>query len=405
MKNPYTEPLELFSFDEIVGALDAVSDETGRLDFKEEMIAKTELAYRACSFANAEGGLIVVGIKDPVAGRSLEFGKPAATDDKERLRVSAQINSRVYPALAIETFGYRSSDNSKAIMVIRIPRSDVAPHEYTEGDKHNLPVRRGTATGRLTLPEIELLRLRRSTEMNDSPLVPKANSLVNLSPMNDRDGFVGVVVRPAAYSSKRRIMDIDDDHLCFGISEATRGADDMIHGELELKGSADSNVLLSKGWAPHQGAVVSSGYGPDYLGPPVHMEIYSDGDIVIRISQTAEDPFKQFVYALLMAYAAAQEVFYNLAVAPEACFHVISRFDARRGDFPGHLPQAYEDRFDVNLSSETFADAFLNTVMRLFRAGDGSSKRDIVRNILDEYSRAVLPLGDELRPRWLTSSG
>ena len=395
----------MFSFDEMVGSLDAISDETGRLDFKEEMIAKTDLAYHACSFANAEGGLMVIGIKDPVEGKPLEFGVPVKTDDAERLRISAQINSRVYPALALEIFGYRSVDGTKAIMVVRIPRSDAAPHEYTEHDKkHNLPVRRGASTRRLTLAEIEVLRLRRSGVSNESPIRPKANSLVNLQPMNDRDGFVGLSVRPVTYSPKRRIMDVVDDHLCHAVSESTRGPNDAIHGEMQLKSSADSNVLTTKGWTPHQGAVMSSGYGPDYLGPPEHMEIFSDGDVIIRISQTAEDPFKQFVYALLTGYAAAQQVLYSFSLPPEARFHLISRFDARRSDFPGHLPEAYEDRLDVNLSSETFADAFLNTVMRLFRAGDGSSKRDVVRKILDDYSRDVLPLGDELRSRWFTSS-
>jgi Putative DNA-binding domain len=403
VKNPLTEPLEAFTFEQIVESLDAISEETGRLDFKEEMIARTELAYRACSFANSEGGLIIIGIKDPIQGQPLAFGPLPKTDDKERLRILAQINSRTYPALPLDVFGYRSVDGSKALMVIRIARSDAAPHEFTGSDqKHNLPVRRGTMTDRLSLAEIEVLRLRRSGIANESPLRPKMMPHVSIQPMGD-SGFVGLSVTPIVYSTKRRVMDLVDDHLCFSIAEVTRGPADAIHGELEMKGMADSNWLYTKGWVPHQGSVASSGYGPDYLGPAASFQVFSDGDIIIRNSQTDEDVFKQFIYVLLMGYAAAQEIFFNFGLRPEARFHVISRFDKRRGASPSSMPEAYEDWFDLNLSTDAFSDSFVDTIMRLSRSGDRSSKREIMRDILTGYSREVLPLGDDLRPRWMGS--
>lgn len=81
LKNPYSEPLEFFSFDEMVEALEAIADETNRLDFKEQ-ISRPNLAHKACAFANAEGGLIVIGIKDPVPGQPLEFASPPNADVK-----------------------------------------------------------------------------------------------------------------------------------------------------------------------------------------------------------------------------------------------------------------------------------------------------------------------------------
>jgi hypothetical protein len=49
LKNPYTEPLELFSFDQMVEALEAIADETSRLDFKEQ-ISRPNLAHKAHAF-------------------------------------------------------------------------------------------------------------------------------------------------------------------------------------------------------------------------------------------------------------------------------------------------------------------------------------------------------------------
>lgn len=404
MKNPYTQPLESFNFEEMIEALDAISGETERLDFKEAMIPRTELAYRACAFANAEGGLIVIGIKDPVEGQPLEFSSsPPATDDKERLRVAAQINTRTHPALPLDIMGYHSDDYTKAVLVIRVRLSMTAPHEYTGGPElHNLPVRRGTATGRLSLGEIEVLRLRRTGTTNESPLRLKRNPYFSIQPGHYQDGFVGLSVVPADYAEKRRIMDIGDDHLCLDICEATAGTKDQIHGEMQLRGLPDSNLLTLKNWTRREDARSLTGAQQYYEGPPEQMEIFSDGDIVIRASQKQGDASRQFMHVLLWGYAAAQEVFYNFGLRPGARFHVIARFDDRR--FEGVTPatDAYEDRFDVDLATQKFSEAFLDTVIRLHRAGDGSADRDVLRGILDEYSDQVLALGDALRPRWLS---
>jgi Putative DNA-binding domain len=402
VKNPYIQPLESFTFHEMVDALDAISSETGRLDFKEQMIPRTELAYRACSFGNADGGLIVVGIKDPVEGHPLEFGPPPKTDDNERLRVMALINSRVYPALALDVMGYRSVDNTNAVLVIRIGFSTMAPHEYTGGPEfHNLPVRRGTATSRLTLAEIEMLRLRRTEGFNKSPITPKRQPYFGIQPGHHKDGYVGLFVRPRFYLAKRRIMDGADDRLCSKIAADTCGERSRIHSEMELRGLPDSNVLTIKQWQKRHYSRSPTGSMIYYEGPPEQMEIFSDGDIFIRMSQKDGDVSTQFNHVLLFGYAVAQEIFYRFALRPEAHFHVIARFDDRRLDGVTPATDAYEDSFDVELATQGFSDAFFDTVVRFHRTGDGSVDRDTIREVLDGYSY-VLPLGDELRPRWLS---
>lgn len=397
MKNPYTEPLESFTFEEMVDALDAISTETGRLDFKEEMIPKNELAYRACAFANADGGLIVIGIKDPVEGQPLEFGPPPATDDKERLRVTASINSRVYPALPLDVMGYRSQDGTRAVLVIRIGFSLAAPHEYTGGESHNLPVRRGASTDRLRLAEIHILQLRRTGQTTDSPIWRKMQPHVIIQPMSHRTGYVGIALSPRAYAARRRIMDATDDILIADLSEDTRGRNDRLHGEMALKAMPDSIYLRTKSWTEPVGW--SAG---DYVAPADEMEIFSDGDIIIRHSQNDLDARWQFNDVLLLGYAVAQVIFYHFALRPEVRVHVIARFDERREKTSMPLTDAYEDYFDIDLARDTFADAFLDTAMRLHRASNLSSTRDEMRQTLQSFSDGVLSLGDELRPRWLT---
>jgi hypothetical protein len=398
MKNPYTQPLESFTFDEMVEALDAISSETGRLDFKAEMIPRTELAYRACSFANAEGGLIVIGIKDPVEGQQLEFGVPPKTDDKERLRVMAQINSRVYPAPPLDVMGYRSADATKAVLVIRIGFSIIAPHEYTGGtEKSNLPVRRGTETDRLRLGEIELLRLRRTGKQNQSPIWRKMQPQVYIQPLTD-SGFVGVSITPQTYAERRRILDVTDNHFIADLVSMTHGQDDRMHGRMTAKSLPDSLYLSTSDWKHPTGPVM----GSVFMGPPHQIEIFSDGDIILRSAQTDQDATWQFIDVLLLSYTIAQGVIYHFGLRPEIRVHVIARFDERRLDALIHPADAYEDDFIIDLASETFSDAFCDTVMRLYRAGDNPPDRSHIQKTLVDFSRTVLPLGDELRPRWLT---
>ena len=398
MKNPYAQPLESFTFEEMAEALDAISTETGRLDFKEVMIPKTELAYRACAFANADGGLIVVGIRDPVEGHPLSFGPKPVTDDKERLRVLASINSRVYPPLPLEVMGYMADDGSHGVLVIRVGYSIAAPHEYMVSDKPNFPVRRGAATDRLSLGEMEILRLRRTNETNESPLWRKMLPHLSLQPGQSQAGYIGLSIIPRVYSKQRRIMDATDDILIAQLSEDTRGRNDRLHGEMAPEALPDSIYLRTKSWKRPLGAIL----GQEYQPPEDEIEIFSDGDIHIRHSQSEFDANWQFVDVLVFGYAVAQVIMYQFGLRPEVRVHVIARFDERRGKATVPVPDAYEDWFDIELARDTFADAFCDTVMRLYRAANLSPTREGIREKLQSFSDSVLPLGDDLRPRWLT---
>jgi len=185
------------------------------------------------------------------------------------------------------------------------------------------------------------------------------------------------------------------------IEEATRGKDDLIHGEMSITSLPDSNVLRQKSWKPHTGSMLMTD-GHQYIGPDEQMEFFSDGDVVIRRLQSDGDVTQQVIHTLLWGYASAQEVYYAFGLSPEARFHIICRFDDRRFGGVSPATDAYEDCFDVNLATQGFSEAFLDTMIRFARTSNGSAQKEAMTGILQSYSDQVLPLGDALRPRWLT---
>jgi hypothetical protein len=97
--------------------------------------------------------------------------------------------------MPLEIHGYESDDATESFLVLRIGRSEVAPHEYTVPDqKPNLPVRRGSTTDQLRLAEIDALQGRGSGASAESPLGERYVR-VNLV-REGRDFFFGVQLWP-----------------------------------------------------------------------------------------------------------------------------------------------------------------------------------------------------------------
>jgi predicted HTH transcriptional regulator len=160
MKNIYTDRLDSFSFTEMLEALRGVGTETQRLEFKREIPPK-KLGHRVCSLANASGGVIVIGIDNPVVGDVLRFAPvPTNVSDKKQLSYTSSVNAWVYPQPPFEMFPYADEESGNTFLVVRVAASSVGPHEYIGGDESNLPIRRGTETKTLSLADIEALQRR-----------------------------------------------------------------------------------------------------------------------------------------------------------------------------------------------------------------------------------------------------
>ena len=395
-RNIYEDPLEAFTFQGMLDGLVGVGVETGRLEVKRELVATHKLAYIACSMANAEGGIIAIGLNEPGEDGGLRIHGAVDISDGAKIGLLAGVNARVYPPLPLDIHGYENADRSASFLVLRIGRSETAPHEYTGTDeKHNLPMRRGTTTDHLRLTEIDALRASRSFGPNDSPLGQKQFPQVSLQHEGTNPDFIfGMIVSPMHYRTTRRIMDVDDDRLCAKIAEDTKGVDGSLHGDLELSALIDG-VWLHTSEKTQQDAIQGRSPRPDQ-----QIQIESDGTITVRFLQRDGNLFDQFFAVLASGYVAAQEIFYAFGLAPEAHVYVVHRLNAAVG--AAQIAQHYEDRFTINLATQPFADAFLATTMLMLRAAKQSSKRDAVRNeLLQAFVEKCISNSEELHRRWL----
>lgn len=102
-----------------------VGQETQRLDFRRLAIRRPKVAHLACAFANANGGIIVIGFDDPKPGVEIVPSDTIDISDKEITALAAAINARVYPPLPMEIHGYRSAVGT--FLILRVARSEVAP--------------------------------------------------------------------------------------------------------------------------------------------------------------------------------------------------------------------------------------------------------------------------------------
>jgi predicted HTH transcriptional regulator len=155
--------LQKLSFQDVISWLEASAVETQRLDFK-EILNPEAVVESACAFANAYGGIIVVGFKDPDKAKGQLQPTELALDltDKALLRVNNKLVDSIRPNFKFEIVRFPQkldSSTKPTFGLIRIPASAVAPHELLS--KHFFPIRRDRRNDRMTLIEIETMLRRR----------------------------------------------------------------------------------------------------------------------------------------------------------------------------------------------------------------------------------------------------
>lgn len=399
-KNVYEDPLESFDYQEMLDSLAGIGVETGRLELKRQMIPRSKIAYIACSMANVDGGIIAIGIQEPTASTTFAVHGTVDTSDSFKAGLASAINGRIYPPIPFTIHGYQSGDQSQSFLVLRVSPSEIAPHEYIPSDdQYNLPIRRGSTTGQLRLAEINALQARQSGEPLKSPLGDQYVRRVILRKDSINPTlFFGIQLWPTIYQEHRRIMDVDDDRLCYQIATETRGTNGNLHEELSETTTTDGIWFHTRVWT--QGDFSGGGAVPH---PDQQLEIDSDGTITLRFKESAGDRWLQWFAALATGYVAAQEIYFAFGISPQTKAHVVHYLSAgsERSTFP--FPQDYEDTFELNLATQPFSDAFLPTVMRMLRASNQNPRRASVRNdILQPLVASNLPIADDLQRRWLS---
>jgi len=392
-KNLYEDALETFSYDEMVDSLSGVGAETGRLELKSELSDRPKIAHLACAMANADGGIIAIGIDEPAGASPLKVHGQMDVSDAVRTALIATINARVYPPPPLDLYAYENGGD--AFLIVRVGRSVVGPHEYIASDNYNLPIKRGSLTGRLTLAEIDALRSRSQNAYSESPLGQREPWVTLNQWGSGPDLMIGIVLAPAVFLGERRTLDVDDDRFFHDVAVDSAGTEGRLHREFKLKVMVDSSWLHT--------AVTPE---PGTMGAPQpeqQIEISSDGTITVKFlePESLDSPRMALYLAVLAtAYVTAQQVYRAFGIGPRVNAHIVTRLSGVADQ--QKMAKYYNDFFSVDLASQPFADAFLAPTMRMMRAANQNSKRDVVRNdILQAFVDSEIPIADELQRRWL----
>jgi len=159
MVDLHTAELSTITHRDALAWIEASAIETQRVDFKETLSSKLDGIVETCAaFANAYGGVIVVGFVDPdrTRGRLESTSLTLDLSDKSLLRLDSTIVDLVRPGIRFEIARFPASlsmADTPQFAVIRIPASPVKPHEVLRN--HVFPVRRDRRNDRLGLAEIE----------------------------------------------------------------------------------------------------------------------------------------------------------------------------------------------------------------------------------------------------------
>jgi len=165
MINLHTAELESVTHSDALAWVDASAVETQRVDFKECLPEKLDtIVELCCAFANAYGGIIVLGFADPDKTNGILTPTALALDlsDRTLLRLDNSLVDRIRPGIRFDVARFPKRLNEQIVpkfAILRVSPSPVAPHEVIP--QHIFPVRRDRRVHRLGLPEIEaMLRSR-----------------------------------------------------------------------------------------------------------------------------------------------------------------------------------------------------------------------------------------------------
>lgn len=137
--NILTQPLNSFTFSDIVAFAKENHQEGVELDYKESLPDKEKLSQLVAAFANTRGGVIIVGIKE-----NRENGRPAkyeGVDDGHHDEFIAQVIGNISP-IPVYEFHKTDAKEGKVFLLIRVFEGDETPY-YPHNDS-NIWIRTGS---------------------------------------------------------------------------------------------------------------------------------------------------------------------------------------------------------------------------------------------------------------------
>jgi len=135
--------------------------ENARIDYKEA--PPSDIGLDVASMANADGGLILVGVKASKAKQNVPVqivGVGLGGDAKARITDWILATVRPRPPFEIAIIPYKQ--NGQVIALIRVRPGSFPPYEFQQGATVKIPIRTQDSNRQATLSEIESLLERRN---------------------------------------------------------------------------------------------------------------------------------------------------------------------------------------------------------------------------------------------------
>ena len=352
-RTSWLDQLENLNYEELFAELAAINKETQTLEFK-DALDPLKIAKAAVAMANAIGGVIIVGVQDPVEGRPLQASSTAsfATDERACRQLRSKILARAYPSIQVDVFGCRTE--TSAMLSVRVSESRVAPHEYTE-ERGRFLVRRGTQIDGLSLRELEdLIRRRDAAGNHNDYRLEKMFGQIS----NDRtsgDEFFYIRLSPQRATS--RILSRRDQ---IKIEDQVRSLPGLERVQAE---TLADGVLFR--------VVVPGDEGqPTYERRARRCYVRSDGAVEIRIPIQSTEYISYQLYRLLgNGYALSSWVLRLLGQGPavQGAFTYCYQ-NQTESHGPIMLKGDGDISLDIDFSQESFSRAFVNILLYAFRS-------------------------------------
>ena len=148
-------------------AVDAGLPETQRLDWKRDpyetsdkkdaKAVRDEFCKDVAALANAQGGVLVIGVAEKRGKGTAESLAPFKPTDGLQQKFRSWLHSRVHPGIpGVEmTALYDPENPDQGALVVSVPASPEAPHLVGDNNTVGYPLRDGTQTKWLSEHEIE----------------------------------------------------------------------------------------------------------------------------------------------------------------------------------------------------------------------------------------------------------
>lgn len=385
----FNERLDQFDYQVVRAELEAINEETQRIEFKRELDLQA-VTKEVIALANAIGGLVVIGFEDPSLNKPLTpFGNGPAIDDRERRRLMSRIQAKVYPALDLEVWAGYDAGGAHGMLIIRVPESRNAPHESLD-ERGRFPVRRGTQIGYLGLREIEQLLRRRDVIQGGATSRIFAYPEISFD-RNPPDLFVGIRLSPEhpapvrllTRSLQQRIVDVV---RCMPGLQRTK-----------VETLADGVLFVDES----DNAAFENSDSGTWERLRRRCYVRADGQIELRFPQDTSALVYQLYRVFGDAYAVSSEVLRTLGAGPRVreVFAYKLKPTPDLGPFP--IGRENEIPLEADLSRDSLSDVAAETLLYSMRhAGETGEYEEFVGSLdkfwQDNYGTA-LNMGDPRR--------